>query len=129
MKRFVQVLKLFIPILTIGITLAIFLGNSKESKADFAGCDRRLVVQLSGMETINPDCTGTVRLKFSNGLLLQKPFVYGQTEYEFFISYAYIGSIASSVAFDCDCSSGGQRRNFTSMPCNSYYFSVVAFCD
>lgn len=119
-----------LSILIIGIIFVAIIGvktYAQLNRGDEDGCDRRLVVTVLNSEDVDPFCDVDVRLVFSDGTVYSTPFIQGQDTYEFYRTVGFSGSItAKLVPLNCDDCSGIHRaRYFSSMPCNSYYFTTV----
>lgn len=133
-KSFLSKFSVFSFITAIGLLLAFSL-NQKLNASEIGIPVKAYGITISGMQNIIPNSTGVVKLTYSDGTVLQKPFVYGVNTYYNF-SYMPIEShtVCASLQLNPqpECPIVGtclENRTFATNPIGTTFLNVSVVCD
>lgn len=133
-KSFLSRIAVFTFITAIGLFLTFSL--SQKSNARGIGLPSKVYgITISGMQNINSNSTGVVKLTYSDGTVIQKPFVYGVSTYYNF-EYVPIEShtVCASLVLNPQpvCPIIGtclENRTFATNAIGTTFLNVSVRCD
>lgn len=126
-------------VLIIGLILFFGIGSVLLSGDNLKAKEVRIPIKtygvtINGMQNINPNATGVVKLTFSDGTILQKAFTYGvSTYYNFDYVPDELHSVCASLELSIipECPVLGaclENRSFLTNPVGTSFLDVSVLC-